>query len=175
LKCLSILSDAIRPDGNHTSFTLPIAHAMSTPSPTIITTRVLPFLRTQVFEAFQNPELLAQWWGPNGFTNTFDAFDFRPGGKWRFTMHAPSGAKFPNESKFVEVEAPNRIVFHHEEPVHWFEMVMTFEDVEAKDSTRLTWYMTFASVEEAEKMRAFIAEANEQNFDRLEACLKGMG
>ncbi|WP_113959092.1 SRPBCC family protein [Roseimicrobium gellanilyticum] len=148
-------------------------------SPTIINSRVLPYPRAQVFGAFQNPEILAQWWGPNGFTNTFDEFDFRPGGMWRFTMHAPTGAAFPNVSRFVEVEAPSRIVFHHEDPVHWFEMVMTYENVPADGgadaNTRLTWRMTFATVEEAENLRAFITDANEQNLGRLEACLKGMG
>ena len=44
-----------------------------------------------------------QWWGPNGFTNTFHEFDLRPGGAWRFIMHGPDGTDYPNESVFVEV------------------------------------------------------------------------
>ena len=49
--------------------------------------RVLPYQPQPVFEAFARPELLAHWWGPNGFTNTFEVFEFRPGGRWKFVMH----------------------------------------------------------------------------------------
>jgi uncharacterized protein YndB with AHSA1/START domain len=34
-----------------------------------------------VYQAWTNPNHLKNWWGPNGFTNTFNEFDLRPGGK----------------------------------------------------------------------------------------------
>lgn len=39
-----------------------------------------------VFEALSNPEALAKWWGPVGYTMTFTIFDFRPGGLCLFKM-----------------------------------------------------------------------------------------
>src|SRR5262245_13592747 len=39
--------------------------------------RVLPYPLLRIFEAFARPEVLARWWGPNGFTNTFEVFEFR--------------------------------------------------------------------------------------------------
>lgn len=32
---------------------------------------------------------LKNWWGPDGFTNTFHEFNLRPNGKWILTMHGP--------------------------------------------------------------------------------------
>jgi uncharacterized protein YndB with AHSA1/START domain len=45
----------------------------------------------------------AQWWGPEGFANTFAQFEFKPGGRWVFVMHGPNGANYPNESVFREI------------------------------------------------------------------------
>ncbi|HEU4650394.1 MAG TPA: SRPBCC domain-containing protein [Croceibacterium sp.] len=57
----------------------------------------------RVFRAFAEPEHLAKWWGPNGFTSTFDTFELRPGGHWRFTLHGPDGTNYPNENVFREI------------------------------------------------------------------------
>jgi uncharacterized protein YndB with AHSA1/START domain len=51
------------------------------PAATLATQRVLHARPAQVFAAFQQPALLAQWWGPAGFSNTFEQFDFVPGGR----------------------------------------------------------------------------------------------
>jgi uncharacterized protein YndB with AHSA1/START domain len=42
----------------------------------LVTSRVLDAPRERVFRALSDPEALARWWGPDGFTSTFDAFDF---------------------------------------------------------------------------------------------------
>jgi uncharacterized protein YndB with AHSA1/START domain len=135
----------------------------------IVTTRLIDASPEQLFEAVSDPAQLALWWGPQGFTNTFAEFDFRPGGAWNFTMHDPEGTDYPNESEFVEIEKPGRIVFDHLRPMHWFRMTMTF--VPESGKTRLTWQMRFESRAESDKFREFIVIANEQNLDRLEAHL----
>jgi uncharacterized protein YndB with AHSA1/START domain len=80
---------------------------------TFRTQRVLPYPPHAVFEAFARAELLARWWGPNGFTSTFEVFEFQPGGRWKFVMHGPNGAQFLNESVFQELHAGSRLVIHH--------------------------------------------------------------
>ena len=135
----------------------------------IVSARVLAAPRAVVFAAFADPAQLAQWWGPDGFTNTIREFDLRPGGRWRFTMHAPDGTDYGNECEFAEVVRPERIVFQHLEPVHRFQMTMTF--AEEGGATRLNWRMVFESASEVAKLKNFIAAANEQNFDRLAAHL----
>lgn len=49
----------------------------------LVTSRVIAAPRPRVYEAFADPALLARWWGPAGFTSTFESFDLRAGGAWR--------------------------------------------------------------------------------------------
>ncbi len=136
----------------------------------IVSTRLLPAARAKVFEAFADPSQLALWWGPNGFTNTFQTFDLRTGGEWRFTMRGPDGAEYHNESEFTEIVPPARIVFVHLRPMHRFQMTMLFAERGA-GKTELTWRMLFESASDCDQFKRIIIEANEQNFDRLAAHL----
>jgi uncharacterized protein YndB with AHSA1/START domain len=106
--------------------TEPKQNAASMADREIISTRILDAPRELVFRAFGDPEYLAQWWGPKGFRNTFHEFDLRPGGHWRFIMHDPDGTDHKNESVFLEVVEPERIVFHHLDRAHNFQMTMIF-------------------------------------------------
>ncbi|MEK8128758.1 SRPBCC family protein [Paenibacillus filicis] len=121
----------------------------------------------EVYRAWTEPELLAQWWGPNGFTNTFHTFDVRPGGVWEYTMHGPGGANYPNRSVFHEVTS-ERIVLRHESSPH-FMLTGTFESVSG--GTELTFRQTFESGSDYHKLKSMCEEANEQNLDRLGALL----
>jgi len=142
---------------------------LDTPAFEVVNTRRLPFPRALVFKAFADPDLLKVWWGPEGFTNRFDTFDLRVGGQWLFTMVSDSGREFPNIKEFLEIDAPERIVFRHIQPMHDFDMTMRFEA--AGEETDLTWIMHFAPGQDAE-LEPFLRNANEQNFDRLEDLLK---
>lgn len=135
------------------------------------TQRLIHAPRGRVFEAFRDPRELARWWGPKGFTNTFHEFDLRPGGKWRFTMHGPDGGSFANESVFVEVAPPERVVLRHESAPR-FEMTITFED--RGGETLVGWRQTFPTAAERERVARFAVEANEQNLDRLAASVAAM-
>ncbi|MNR62863.1 hypothetical protein D3C85_1849960 [compost metagenome] len=63
-----------------------------------------------------------------------------------------------------------RIVLDHL-PLPEFRVTATFEALEGR--TRLTFRQRFKSTEEFERIKAFCANANEQNLDRLEAVLAG--
>lgn len=138
----------------------------------VVSTRVFAAPRELVFEAFSNPDHLVHWWGPTGFTNTFSEFDLRPGGAWRFVMHGPDGVEYQMAKDFVEVVKPERIVLQHLRPMHRFRMTMTFAEHSGK--TELTWSMLFESAAELGRVQSLITEANEQNFDRLQAYLATM-
>ncbi len=137
----------------------------------IVTTRVFDAPRELVFKAWTDPEHMAQWWGPKGFTNTFQEFDMRPGGIWRFVMHGPDGVDYKNKSVFVEVVKPERIVFQHVSGPQ-FQVTATFAEQAGK--TRLTFQMLFETAAERDKAKVYAVEANKQNFDRLEAQLAKM-
>jgi uncharacterized protein YndB with AHSA1/START domain len=117
----------------------------------IIGSRVFNAPRDLVFAAFSDPEHLAQWWGPDGFTLTTYAFDFRVGGVWRFVMHGPDGRDYQNRVTYDEIVPPQLITYHHGgsddvEPVR-FETTVTFEEF-GKDRTRIVWHGTFPSAAE---------------------------
>ena len=134
----------------------------------LVTSRVIDAPRERVFRAFGDPAELARWWGPNGFTSTSHEFDLRPGGRWRFVMHGPDGANYPNESVFVEVVPPERVVFQHESGPR-FQMTITFSSEGA--GTRVGWRQLFDTTAECRRVARFAVDANEQNLDRLAAHL----
>jgi uncharacterized protein YndB with AHSA1/START domain len=138
----------------------------------VITTRLFDATPEQMFRSWSEPEHLAKWWGPNGFTNTFHRFDFSPGGNWEFMMHSPDGIDYPNKNRFTEIDHNERIVFDHLEPVHSFQVTATFAAEAGK--TRFTFRMLFDSAEECQRVKQFIQAANEENFDRLEQELLTM-
>jgi uncharacterized protein YndB with AHSA1/START domain len=137
----------------------------------IVSTRVVGAAREVVFKAFTDPDHLVHWWGPKGFTNTFHEFDLRPGGTWRFVMHGPDGVNYQNKSVFVEIVKPERLVFEH---VSGPQFRMTIALAEQGGKSKITWRMLFESAAECGKVKKFAVEANEQNFDRLEAELAKM-
>lgn len=137
---------------------------------TLRTSRVLPATPDEVFAAFENPDKLAIWWGPAGFTNTFATFEFTPGGNWIFTMHAPNGADFANESVFREIVRDSRIVLEHT-VTPWFRLTVTLTP--EGQGTLLEWSQEFENPEMADRMRPLAATANEQVLDRLQALLTG--
>ncbi|MCU6792472.1 SRPBCC family protein [Paenibacillus sp. WQ 127069] len=128
-------------------------------------TRLIDAPREIVFNAWTTPELLAKWWGPKGFTNTFQQFDARPGGLWTFIMHGPNGVDYPNQCMFVEISSPERMVIRHISPVHEFQIIADFEDIQGK--TKVTFCQRFETAEELNKLKKLVVPANEENLDRL--------
>lgn len=141
---------------------------MNNPEAVVRTERVLPYSPQEVFQAFQQPEQLAKWWGPHGFSNTFQQFEFRTGGPWVLVMHGPNGANYFNESFFEEVQLKEKIVVRHvSQPP--FTLTITLNARE--EGTHLTWVQEFDSIEVATNMRRISPSPNEENLDRLEAVL----
>lgn len=141
-----------------------------TDKPTAIlrTKRVVSAQPRQIFSMFEQPEKFAQWWGPNGFTNTFDLFEFKTGGRWILTMHGPDGTNYANEFRFRDIEPNNKIVIDHiTPPIFSLTVLLTPQG----DQTHLTWIQEFETPELADKLRAICEPANEQNLDRLQAVL----
>jgi uncharacterized protein YndB with AHSA1/START domain len=137
----------------------------------IVTTRVFDAPRERVFRAWADPEHLVRWWGRKGFTSTFQDFDLRPGGVWRFVMHGPDGVDYKNKSVFVEIVRPERIVFQYVSGPA-FLVTVTFGEQAGK--TKVTFQMLFETAAACEKVKGVAVAGNEQNFDRLEAELARM-
>jgi len=95
----------------------------------IVISRIIDAPRELVFEAFTAVRHLSRWWGPDGFTTTTRAFDFRVGGVWDFVMHGPDGTDHQEWIRWTEIDAPKRIVLRHgafRDDPDTFESVLTF-------------------------------------------------
>jgi uncharacterized protein YndB with AHSA1/START domain len=133
---------------------------------TFSTQRLIPVDPSSIFAAFQNPERLARWWGPAGFTNTFETFEFQPGGKWVYAMHGPNGRTYPNESVFVVITPNQEVVIRHVSLPH-YQLVISLRSDPA--GTLVTWDQTFDDDDVARGIRHIVEPSNEQNLDRLSA------
>lgn len=133
---------------------------------TFKTSRAFALPPETLFAAFASPERLARWWGPDGFSNTFEVFDFRNGGVWRFTMHGPDGSSYANEASFVSIEPDRGVVVRHVSQPH-FTLSIRLEPTAT--GTNVTWEQAFDSAEVAESVRHIVEPANEQNLNRWQA------
>lgn len=135
--------------------------------------RLLNAPRDLVWKVWTEPEHIAKWWGPNGFTNTIFKMEVNPGGEWEFIMHGPDGTDYKNKHIFHEIVKEERLVLDHVTAAK-FRMTVTFE---AKgDKTLLTIQSSFESAEQLEQViKVFKAdEGLKQNVDKLEAYLATM-
>ncbi len=118
----------------------------------------------QVFAAISNPERLARWWGPAGFTNTFHVCEFKNGGRWSFIMHGPDGKNYDNENIFLEIDPLKKVVVQH---ISQPKFTLTMELKPSAKGTIISWAQAFESAEVKRSLEHIIVPANEQNFDRL--------
>ena len=73
--------------------------------------RVLPATRPMVFGAFTDPDRLAHWWGPVGFTVPSVTLHARVGAPYRIEMQPPDGDAFHLTGEFREVDPPARLAY----------------------------------------------------------------
>jgi uncharacterized protein YndB with AHSA1/START domain len=124
----------------------------------------IPATAEQVFSAIRQPERLARWWGPDGFTNTFEVCDFTTGGRWSLVMHGPDGKRYPNESVFEEIEPLRKVVVQHVSKPK-YRLIITLTPSAA--GTVVSWSQTFENPEVARGIAHIVVPANEQNLRRL--------
>jgi uncharacterized protein YndB with AHSA1/START domain len=140
------------------------------------TTRVFDAPRVLVWKVWTQPEHIAQWWGPRGFTNTIHEMAVRAGGVWRLTMHGPDGVDYPNRITYLEVVEPERLVYVHgddgESGAPPFHVTVTFTERDGK--TELTMRVLFATAEARKKVEGYAVEGMNQTLDRLAEHLAGI-
>jgi uncharacterized protein YndB with AHSA1/START domain len=77
----------------------------------LMVSRLIDAPRALVFRAWTQPEHIARWWGPQGYTTIFCDMDIRVGGRYRFGMRSPEGTEHWKVGVFREIVEPERIVF----------------------------------------------------------------
>lgn len=124
-----------------------------------------------VWEVWTDPVHIANWWGPNGFTNTIHTMNLRQEGEWNLTMHGPDGTDFKNKSIFREIIPNKKIVYEH---VSGPKFLATIQFEAQGEKTLLNWHMLFESNEEfIQVVKTFRAdEGLKQNADKLNSYLQ---
>jgi uncharacterized protein YndB with AHSA1/START domain len=78
---------------------------------TVTLERLIAASPERVFDAWVDPALLVQWWGPEGFTTPELKIDLRRDGRWRTVLQTPDGERHIVSGVYRIIERPRRLVF----------------------------------------------------------------
>jgi uncharacterized protein YndB with AHSA1/START domain len=136
-------------------------------------TRTLLAARSRVFETFTDPDELARWWGPTGFSTPSLDYDPRVGQSYRIEMQPPEGDCFYLTGEFRAVDPPTQLAytFRWEEPDP--DDVETLVDLSFRDLGASTQIVLTQGPFKTEARRALLRGGWTDSFDRLEALSKG--
>ena len=73
--------------------------------------RIVEASPQRVYEAMTDPEQVAQWWGPEGFTCREVTLDAKVGGGYRIAMQPPEGELFHLAGEYLVVQPPTRLAY----------------------------------------------------------------
>ena len=118
--------------------------------------RVINAPRERVFKAWTDPELVTQWWGPDGVTNPVCELDVRPGGAIDIVMLAGpelgdlQGSKWPMTGVFQEIIPSAKLVYVSSaimdgKPILDFLNTVTFEEQAGQTKMTLQIVVTKAT------------------------------
>ena len=143
--------------------------------------------RGLVWRFWSEPDLMALWWGPNGFTAPIVKIDLKVGGKYMLVMRSPEGKDFRNIGNYNEVKEPEHmemtVSFADEKgnvvPASYYGMgenfplvmILSVDFTEENGGTRLILHYKGSSVLD-ESYRKGMTEGWNEQFDKLEAELK---
>jgi uncharacterized protein YndB with AHSA1/START domain len=129
--------------------------------------RALPVAPARVFAAFSDPDELAKWWGPEGFSVGSVDFDPRVGGTYRIEMQPPEGDPFYLGGEFREVDPPGRLAFTfvYEDPD--LDDVATLVELSFRDRGESTEVVFTQGRFKTEARRELHRDGWTDSFDRL--------
>lgn len=140
-------------------------------------TRLITATPERVFTAFTDPAQMPKWWGPTGFTTTIHAYDVRPGGESRYTMHGPDGKDWPNRARYIEVVPAERLTYWLDDgdDTKQAHMHATVTFVPESGGTRVTIRMVFptAAIRDQVVREVNALEGGNQTLSRLAAWVEG--
>ncbi len=140
-------------------------------------TRILNAPRALVFQAWTDPKMLADWWGPKGFSNPRCEADARPGGAIRIDMRGPDSMVYPMDGEYREIVEPERLVFItgalNEKGKPLFTVLNTVTFTEAGGKTTLALHVRVVEIfdEQARRHLKGMNEGWSQSLDRLTALV----
>jgi uncharacterized protein YndB with AHSA1/START domain len=140
----------------------------------ITITRVLDAPREVVWKAWTEPDQLARWWGPRGWSTPLSGvtMDVRPGGAFRLTgVSDEDGTEMPTQGIYREVVEPERLVIEEPAEDAWHDgavSVVTLTDL-GDGRTEMVLHTTIQTTDE---MRGQAAAGMAGSIDRLAETLE---
>jgi uncharacterized protein YndB with AHSA1/START domain len=153
----------------------------------LVIERVVNAPRSLVFQAFSDPEHLANWWGPRGWQTENRKFEFKPGGIWHYCMRCTDkkqgdfyGQESWGKAVYHEIIAPEKIVYtdifadEEGQPVEGMpEIKITLNFIDEEGKTKIITRSEFASAEDLQRIVDMGAvQGFSSQFERLDDFLE---
>jgi len=124
----------------------------------VTVTRVFDAPREVVWKAWTEPEQLARWWGPHGWSTAPGdvEMDVRPGGGFRVSSVSVDGGAMTTEGVYREVVEPERLVFEEPAEQAWHDgatSTLTLTDL-GDGRTEMVLHSAIHTTEELGRMAA---------------------
>jgi uncharacterized protein YndB with AHSA1/START domain len=113
----------------------------------------------QVWKAWTDPVLLAEWWAPLPYKAVTKSMDFRAGGRWHYYMLGPDGSQF-----WCMME------YHTVTPLQRFTGRDYFCDEEGKRNDELPgmdWDTVFHATATGTKVMVTVSFANKEDMEKI--------
>jgi uncharacterized protein YndB with AHSA1/START domain len=148
-----------------------VVESASRQQPDMTIVRVVDAPRRLVWKAWTESQHLAQWFGPQGFTNPVCEADVRPGGTLRITMQGPDGTLYPMVAVYDEVIELERLVWttevEHDGNVRFeIRQVTTFAERDCKTVLTLEAFVLRSTPESADALSG-MEQGWSQSLDKL--------
>jgi uncharacterized protein YndB with AHSA1/START domain len=131
--------------------------------------RVFDAPRELVWKAWTEPEQLARWWGPRGWSNPLEriTMDVRPGGAFSVTsVSDEDGSEMTSRGVYREVAEPERLVFDEPAEDAWHEGAVTVVTFTERSEGR-TEVVLQATIQTTDEMRVLAEAGMAGSLDRL--------
>nr|WP_263324539.1 SRPBCC domain-containing protein [Neobacillus sp. Marseille-Q6967] len=155
----------------------------------LVIERVFNAPRDLVFKAYSESDLLAKWWGPQGWQTENRRFEFQPNGVWHYVMRCNDknqgdfyGQESWGKGVYHEIIAPEKIVYtdsfsdtegNDAEGMPAMEITLNF--VEQDGKTNVVTRSQFASAESLQQvMEMGVVQGFSSQMDRLDDLLDEM-
>jgi uncharacterized protein (TIGR03086 family) len=141
----------------------------------LVITRTFAARRQLVFDAWTQPELLRQWFGPLGWQLTTCNIDLRAGGRFLFVLQRPNRANMALRGTYQAVEAPTRLATSERWDDDWTEgeTRTTTMFAERDGVTTVTRIIEFTSAAARDRALGSIGrDGLEEAFERLDDLVR---
>lgn len=123
-------------------------------STSIVMTRIFDAPPSALFEAWTQPEEVAQWWDPGGKPLAVCEIDLRPGGRFRWVHQGDTKMEYPFTGTYRKIEPPSELVFAARTAPSSPESIATLSFVEDEGKTRFTMTIECQSIEHRDALLA---------------------